>query len=338
MTRVTRYACVLFLGAVATLISTTPLPADDADGPRILIEEKRHDLGDVYERESYVWTFTVKNTGSEDLFITDVKPGCGCTVAEFDEVIAPGATGSIKLEIDGAKVSDRFSKAASVHSNDPKRPNVSISLAGNILHHIEVEPERVYLRGMYGEHVERAVALSSGNMKKDFRILGVTSNMDDKLTYRLVDDPEPGTYSIHLFKNPKLPTMNTWGNLIVQTNHKESPEKIIQVNVVTIGSIIVQPNTVNFGNVPASSATSGESVEQEITVFAVRGDFNITNIEFSSAQYQASVEPIEDGKKYKVTVGFRPEMQRRNYSDEMLIKTDDPSEPSLRVRLVARGV
>ena len=46
----------------------------------------------------------------------------------------------------------------------------------------------------------------------------------------------------------------------------------------------------------------------------------------------------EGGKKYKVVVGFQPGSEQQSYVDEMLIKTDDPTEPSIRIRLLARGV
>jgi hypothetical protein len=49
--------------------------AKDAAKPRILIEEMRHDLGEVYEADKYSWKFTVKNAGDADLKIEKVKPG-----------------------------------------------------------------------------------------------------------------------------------------------------------------------------------------------------------------------------------------------------------------------
>lgn len=215
---------------------------------------------------------------------------------------------------------------------------MTISIAGKILHYVEIDPTRVYLRGMYGEAVEKDLTVSSHEKMKDFQILEVSSNMDDKITYRVEPDAEPGQYRIKLFKNPKLPTLNTWGSLTIRTNSEHSPEKVIQVNVVTRGSIVVQPSTINFGAVQAGAAFGPGGVEKEITIFKLKGDFNITDVKFSSDLYKAKVEPMEGGTKYKVTVGFHPGAEPRSYVDEMIISTDDPTEPSIRVRLLARGV
>lgn len=259
-------------------------------------------------------------------------------MAEFDHIIRPGQEGTVTLEVLGEKVTGNFNKSATVQSNDPDHPRMTISLAGHIIRYVEVEPTRVYLRGMYGEAVSKELRVTSNEMKKDLEILDVSSNIDDKITYKVESNAEPGTYKITLFKNPKLPTLNTWGSLAVKTNSEKSPMSIVQVNVVTRGAIVCQPTTLNFGAVRAESSLGAMGVQKEITIFKLKGEFNITDIEFSSGYYEAKIEPLEEGKKYKVTVGFHPDASRQSYVDEMVINTDDPTEPAIRVRLLARGV
>ena len=147
-------------------------------------------------------------------------------------------------------------------------------------------------------------------------------------------------YTIRVWKNPKLPAINTWGSLTLHTNSEHSPEKVVQVNVNTRGAIVVQPSTLNFGSITedALEAAQEEVATKAITIYKIRGDFNIQDIKFSSSYYSADIEPLDDGKKYKVTVNFNPPVHKKSYIDEMLIKTDDPQEPSIRVRLLARGI
>jgi len=312
---------------------------EEAPGPDILIESMRHDFGEILERKSYVHTYTVKNVGTEDLIIEEVKPGCGCTAASFTERIPPGGVGEIVLEVDNEKVTGKFDKAASILTNDPKHPQMSISIAAKIIPFVSTKPDgRIYLRGLYGEISGKEVEVFSNESDREFEITGVYSNMDDKITYRLEESGEPGRYVLKMWKNPLLPTMNTWGNLYLETNSENSPEKIIQVNVTTRGSIVVQPSTINFGKVEKATlgSLSGEELERTVTVFKVRGGFKITDVEFSSEFYEADVELLEGGK-YKVTIKMRPG-DRDSYRDEMIINTDDPNEPSLRVRLLARAL
>ena len=135
-------------------------------------------------------------------------------MADFDEVIPPGQVGYVNLEILGAKVSGSFSKNATVHSNDPLHRTMTISLAGKILHYVDITPsDRVYLRGMYGEEVVKEIQISSNEKKKDFKIMGITSNIDDKITYKSIPTGEPGVYKIDLKVMPHFKYMGAFFEL-----------------------------------------------------------------------------------------------------------------------------
>lgn len=69
-----RIATIAILAAFA-MTAAPVMSEDDAAKPRIVIEEMRHDLGEVYEAEKYTHKFTVKNEGAADLLIENVKPG-----------------------------------------------------------------------------------------------------------------------------------------------------------------------------------------------------------------------------------------------------------------------
>ncbi|MEJ2720850.1 MAG: hypothetical protein P8181_06870 [bacterium] len=49
----------------------------EAEGPApsIVIDEMRHDMGNVFEADNYKYAFKVKNVGEADLEIKNVKPG-----------------------------------------------------------------------------------------------------------------------------------------------------------------------------------------------------------------------------------------------------------------------
>ena len=49
--------------------------APQAPQPAIVIDEMRHDLGEVFEQDKYVHVFKVKNVGQANLEIVSVKPG-----------------------------------------------------------------------------------------------------------------------------------------------------------------------------------------------------------------------------------------------------------------------
>jgi len=265
-------------------------------------------------------------------------------VAKFDKVIPPGQEGKIELEVDGAKVAGAFKKSASIHSNDPNNPVMTITLEGDEKAYIEVAPsDRVYLQGRYGETVEKQVVLKSNEEGLNFKVTGMESNIDDKITYKVEPGPDAGQYTVDIYKNPKLPNLNTYGSLTVHTNSEKSPEKILQVQVVTKGAITVQPSTINFGEVlfGEPNGAAAQPVRRDITVIKSEGEFGIHDVQFDSDMYSAKVEEVIPGKRYKVGVEFRPPVKkqpRQREIGQMIIHTTDPREPTLTVKLVARAM
>ncbi len=262
-------------------------------------------------------------------------------MASFDKVIPPGQEGKITFEIDGEKVkSGQFNKTATVHTNDPKHPTLTIALAGKVIPYVEVQPSaQIYLSGMYGEAVSKELIVSSNDRTKNFKVTGLSSNIDDKITYAFAPEAEPGRFKVTVWKNPKLPTLNTWGSLYIETNSEHSPKKVIQVSVATRGSIVCQPSQINFGPVRFNAAGGLlKPAMQSVDVFKVDGDFEIKNVEFSATDYKAQVVTVDEGRRYKIKVNFEPGEKKSNYYDEMIINTSDPQEPALRIRLMAHGL
>lgn len=217
---------------------------------------------------------------------------------------------------------------------------MTLTLKGTIKRYIDVLPtDRVYLSGMYGEQVEKEVTISSEEMGPTFQIVHASSNIDDKITYKVIPGTDPGTYRLDIWKNPKLPVIKTWGSITLQTNSEHSPEKVVQVNVTTNSLIKAQPSIINFGRIAIGGPQEeAQTYKKTITVSKLKGEFNIKDVTFSKDYYNAVVETVEAGKTYRVTVQFKPDHTHRHYSDEMIVNTDDPLEPSLTVRLIARSL
>jgi hypothetical protein len=264
-------------------------------------------------------------------------------VAKFDKVIPPGQEGKVNLVIEGNKVHGNFTKSAAIHSNDPEHPVMTVTLAGSEIPYIDIVPrDRVYLQGRYGEKIEKTVTLRSNEEDINFEVTGLESNIDDKITYKVEPGASPGEYKLQIWKNPKLPTLNTYGSLTIKTNSEKAPEKVIQVQVVTKGSITVQPTTLNYGAVRfAKQGEEAAEVKKSVTVIKSVGEFAIQEVEFDSDRYQANVEELVPGKRYKVEVSFQPPAKfqaNQREVGEMIIRTNDPKEPTLRVKLVARAM
>lgn len=75
------------------------------------------DFGEIEHNVPITAEFSFKNPGMLPLLITDVKPSCGCTVADFPkQPVMGGQEGSISVTFD-AKEEGYFAKTITVYSN-----------------------------------------------------------------------------------------------------------------------------------------------------------------------------------------------------------------------------
>ncbi|MBD3582579.1 DUF1573 domain-containing protein [Flavobacterium selenitireducens] len=76
--------------------------------------------------------FSFKNTGKSDIIITNVKPACGCTAADYTKTpIKPGETAYVKA-IYNAAAKGAFSKTVTVTTNADATPKV-LTFKGTVI-------------------------------------------------------------------------------------------------------------------------------------------------------------------------------------------------------------
>ena len=94
-------------------------------------EKETHDFGKIPQNEAISYEFTFTNVGTEPIIINEVKPSCGCSVAEFTKTpVKPGDSGKIKVTYD-AKVKQPFTKNFTIRSNT-KTPVKTLYIKGEV--------------------------------------------------------------------------------------------------------------------------------------------------------------------------------------------------------------
>lgn len=90
--------------------------------PRILFESNSYDFGRIKEEGGKVTgRFEFTNVGDSDLVLTNVRPGCGCTAANYShEPVAPGAKGFIEATYNPYNRPGAFNKNIRVTTNEPQ--------------------------------------------------------------------------------------------------------------------------------------------------------------------------------------------------------------------------
>lgn len=95
-------------------------------GPEFHVEAREIDLGEVIRGESRDGVFTIHNRGDAPLHLTRVKPACGCTLADYDEIIAPGESGEIRVTVHTKSLNGEVARAVAVDTNDPNQARLNL--------------------------------------------------------------------------------------------------------------------------------------------------------------------------------------------------------------------
>lgn len=90
-------------------------------------------FGTVKQGEKVTVKFRCLNTGEKPLMLTYVRPGCGCTVAEYTkEAILPGKEGYVLANFDSKKFCDVVNKSIMAASNTINDRDRNLKFTGTI--------------------------------------------------------------------------------------------------------------------------------------------------------------------------------------------------------------
>lgn len=108
--------------------------SDTANYTQIQWLDSIHDFGTIKYGENVGISYTFKNIGKKPLYITDVRPTCGCTIADYTkDAVLPGQEGMVKATFDskhGAPGSIR--KSIVVSSNTTNDTNFVLAFTGTV--------------------------------------------------------------------------------------------------------------------------------------------------------------------------------------------------------------
>jgi Protein of unknown function (DUF1573) len=98
--------------------ATPTTAAAGAKTTSMKFDEMSYDWGTIKEGAKMEHTFKFKNTGSNDLIISDARGSCGCTVPEWPkEPIKAGKTGEMKVVFDSNGKAGDQQKTVTVSAN-----------------------------------------------------------------------------------------------------------------------------------------------------------------------------------------------------------------------------
>ncbi len=129
-------------------------------------------------------------------------------------------------------------KKATIHSNDPSRPQLVLTVRGQVDKFAQITPEHVIIRGYAGESLRRKVTVKPSS-ENPFSITKVKAKhgKNIKIAWKQEDTPQGKTWVIEV-ENTRTSKGRYNDTLYLFTDSSRKPKIPVQVR----GSIATKPN------------------------------------------------------------------------------------------------
>ncbi len=203
------------------------------------IEEAEYDFGSMDGHDVGNHDFIFRNVGEAPLELEAGATTCKCTLSDVaDGVIAPGESGIVSLEWNGKGNLGPFTQTATIITNDPENPTVSLQIHGHMLAKTRLVPDHLVLSSVPAGQPGRASLQLFGYEDKPLEVTGYET--DDHQDVELSFSPLPSDevkgeeyatcgQRIDLTLKPGLPPGPFKRRIRVKTNVEGMEEIVIPV-------------------------------------------------------------------------------------------------------------
>ncbi|HXG47672.1 MAG TPA: DUF1573 domain-containing protein [Methylomirabilota bacterium] len=224
-------------------------------GPRVQFSETLFDFGRVRGGEIVRHDFIVTNTGTAELDIMEVKPGCGCTTAaEWDRKIAPGKTGRIPIQFNAGSFNGTVTKPITITCNDAVQQTHQLQIRATVWRAIDVQPLYAYFPFVEGE------------VTNDVKIIRITSNEEGPVELEAPQSSNPifqtelkpikpgHQWELHVRCDWPGTNATRQGQITVKTSSTNVPQVTVNAYVMPQPALMALPQQVL---VPAGALAGG---------------------------------------------------------------------------------
>jgi hypothetical protein len=330
-------------------------PAAKDAAPRLTIVEPIKDYGTISKGEKLDWSFLVKNTGDADLQIISAKPGCGCTVADFDKVIKPGETGKVTAHVDTTAFAGPIAKTITLETNDLTTPTAQLTIHAIVKPYVEAFPAGfVRFNLLQGEAESQSVILYSEE-EEPFAVTKVELPIDpttnepvkwvnvvyEKIASESDKAPNVGRPGQDQYKvkitvggpDTKLGPLSDKVHIITTSKHQ--PDYFVSISGVVRPPFRVEPTALNFGEVSPVDVAATRTVILHSNNLRAPESFVVSKVESSIPTVVTSVKPTANKGEYEVTLQIAKDAKPGDVDGTVKIYTNDKMNPIVTVPMKA---
>ena len=305
--------------------------------PKIEVVPETKDAGIVAKGQVIETTFVVKNSGGSDLLISDARPGCGCTVANYDRVIKPGAEGKVVTSVDTKAFTGPISKSVLLVSNDPERGQINLFIKATVKPFVDILPQPyVRVAIVKGDSDSRDVILLSEEKTFKPTVAEVSQNyVKAEIAPAGEKDKIPGhpgeQYRVRITVTPDAPEGLLNAPVRIATGVSQQPMIEIPISGVVRARVSVTPVLVNFGNFTAGK----DPITRNIVVTNNKPGtpVKVTRAEVSIPGFITDVVPTQEGISYTVVVKAGDKIRKGALDGTVKLYTTDKEKPMIELPL-----
>lgn len=292
---------------------------------KIVFDKKIYDFGKIYVGEIVKYGFKFKNQGSGELIINSVKSSCGCTAALVSKSnILKGEDGEVQIKFNPGRYVGKVTKSVTVNSNDPENPAYKLTITGEIIEEISVNPKQI----------------NFGIIKKGdscIRNIEVKIVPELKIEVKKVESPNPyititqnKTAENHIYKYQvsisKYDYIGKFNGIIFIYTSSSKQERIdIPFSGEVIGDVTFYPEILSFGNIKKN-----QDANKAVIVNFVNKDVKIEKIETDPGIINYTVSDLNNRSK-KIDVKLGKDITIGKITGSLKIYTNSPIQPIINI-------
>lgn len=313
-----------------------------AKAPRLTLVDPVKDFGTVPKGSKLDWSFEVKNTGNADLEIIAARPACGCTVADFDKKIAPGATGKVTAHVDTAAFAGPIAKAVTLETNDPTTPTAQVSINAVVKPYVEAYPAGFVRYNLLQGDAEKQTITLYSEESDPFEIVKVESpapwikvepvKLAADQVQAGIGRPGQNQYKLEITVGGPDSRIGPLAEKIhIVTNSKNQPEYWVSVAGVIRPAVRIEPTAVNFGEIAPNDTAATRTVMLRTNNLKTPESFQVSKAESSVSGVSAELKPTANKGEYEVTLQVKKDAKPGEVSGDVKIYTNDKNQPVITV-------
>lgn len=326
---------------------------------KIEMNEMTHDFGTLQKGDPAEFTFTFKNVSKADVQLSNVKASCGCTTPSWTrEVVKPGESGDIRVKYNSNRVGP-FTKSVTITYDTEEKPMV-VYIKGKVEAPAPAVPAIAYKEVVGGLAFDQVMSnIGTLDSDKDKSLVFNVKNISPhKIDF--TNKFEVGNmFNVKLDKMSLTPgqttkiTVDVLGkgfvkggpfNETIKLYTGEADEAVKELNIVgNINKILTAEEKAMLPNIEfaVTNYDGGKVLEGEKVSYAYKfvntgkDDLIIESVKASCGCTATAPKDkvIKGGQSSEIVATFDSRGRKGKQSKSITVKTNDPDQPSLILRL-----